>query len=61
MINLNNRAWFSYYGSLLGMSPRETLSMIYGELMDIIACKQIAEGRAIEKKKWTFDAVMALE
>lgn len=43
------------------MSPRETLSMLYGELMDLIACSQIDRGVATPKHKWTFDEVMALE
>ena len=27
------------------MKPNETLAMLYGELMDLISCKQIAEGK----------------
>ena len=39
----------------------ETLSVLYGELLDLIACSQIASGQATEKKTWTFDEAMSLE
>ena len=34
--------------------------MLYGELLDLIACSQIASGRAVEKKTWSFEEVMSL-
>lgn len=42
------------------MTKNETLSSLYGELLDIIACSQIDKGQATQKKNWTFDEIMSL-
>lgn len=60
MINLN-RVWYIYYGSLFGMSRKETLLTLYGEMRDLIDCREIAEGRAKPKRRpMSFDEVIRL-
>ena len=39
----------------------EALTTLYGEMMDLLACKQIYEGKARQKKAMTYDEIMALE
>lgn len=58
MIDLN-RAWYVYYGSIFGMSRKEVMLTLYGEMRDLIDCKAIAEGRAKPKKKpMSFDDII---
>lgn len=42
------------------MSRQESITTLYGEMMDLIACKQIAEGKANLKKSLSFDQIMHL-
>lgn len=42
------------------MSRQEIMATDYGEFMDMIACLQIYEGNAVQKKIWTYDEVIAL-
>lgn len=37
-------AWYLFYGRQLGMSRAEILSCPIGEISDLIACLQIANG-----------------
>lgn len=61
MITLN-RAWYIYYGSLFGMSRKESLLTLYGEMRDLIDCKTIAEGKAKPKaREMTFEEIIRLE
>lgn len=39
-------AWFLFYGRKLGMTRQEILSCPVGEMKDMIACQQIADGAA---------------
>lgn len=39
-----NLAWYLFYGRQLGMSRSEILSCPIGEIADMIACQQIANG-----------------
>lgn len=52
-----------FYGRRLGMARQEIMVTRYGELLDMIACLAIYEGRAEpapEKKKMSYDEVMNL-
>lgn len=45
------------------MSRNEVLYTRYGEMRDLITCYQIEKGELLpkkQKKKWTYDEVMAL-
>ena len=42
-------AWFDYYGRVLGIQRGELNCIPFGELLDLIACYQIAHG-AKEKR-----------
>lgn len=53
-----NRSWFLYYGSVLGMSHRETLLQSYGDMISMINCIAIDRGLAEQKTKWKYEDVM---
>lgn len=44
------------------MSRQETMSMLHGEFMDLIACRAIDRGYALpaQNKKWTMEEVLLM-
>lgn len=56
-----NLSWFVYYGLRLGLTRGETIVLRIGEMMDLIACDQIYNGIAEQKKEaMPFDEAMKL-
>ena len=53
-------AWFRYYAMILGLSYFEAGAIIYGELLDLIACYQIKnEGAKVKTgRDDILDAIM---
>ena len=49
-------SWLYYWKGVLRLDLQEYLLLSPGELNDLIACYQIAEGLAKEKKSDAFDA-----
>ena len=52
-----------FYGRKLGMDRQEILITRYGEMLDMITCIAIYNGSLVpkeEKKKLTYDEIMAL-
>lgn len=51
-----------FYGRKLGMTKHEVMVTPMGEMLDMINCLSIYEGGARQKnrKKWSYDQVMAM-
>ena len=59
-----NKSWFLFYGKKLNMTRQEIRFTRYGEMLDMITCLAIDEGRMeykAPKKKWRFEEVMKLQ
>lgn len=58
-----NKSWYIFYGCQLNMKRQEVMNTRFGEMLDLISCLAIYEGRAEQakkKKKLTFDEIMQL-
>ena len=53
--------WLLYFGvKEFGLTPMQTLRMKRGMLIDLISCLAVSKGAAREKKKMSFDDILAM-